>query len=48
MSNGWDALTNAVPKIKGDGQWDPQGVGWRFFLPLGLPMLNQRDRKSVV
>lgn len=24
--------------------WDPRGVGdWRFFLPLGLPLINQRS-----
>src|SRR5205823_1550959 len=24
-------------------KWDPQGAGWRFFLPLGMPLLNQRS-----
>ncbi len=43
LSSGWDALTNVIPKIKKDGKWDPQGVGWRFFLPFGMPMLNQRS-----
>ncbi len=28
----------ATPNI-----WDPQGNGWRFMPPLGLPMLNQRS-----
>src|SRR5262245_7706304 len=34
LANGWTALTQVVPKIKADGKWDPEQVGWRFFLPL--------------
>jgi hypothetical protein len=44
LSNGWDALTNIVPRLQAEGKWDPEKTGqWRFFLPLGLAMLSQRS-----
>ena len=52
LSNGWDALTNVVPKLKADKRWDPSldtpkpgeppYHPWRFFLPHGMTMLNQK------
>ncbi|SLN45013.1 hypothetical protein PEL8287_02302 [Roseovarius litorisediminis] len=39
---GWKAYSTVVPILKKEGRWDPRGKGWRFFLPLGLPMLNQK------
>ena len=50
LENGWDALTTVVPAITKDGKWDPSPDSppppyrpWRFFLPLGMAMLNQRS-----
>lgn len=50
LANGWDALTGVIPKIKADGKWDPSPdpppppyLPWRFFLPLGMAMVNQRS-----
>lgn len=45
-----DAALQTVAQIKADGKWDPSPDGptppyrpWRFFLPLGMPMVNQRS-----
>jgi hypothetical protein len=44
LANGWTALTETVPQLQAEGKWDPQNTGkWRFFLPHGLAMLNQRS-----
>jgi hypothetical protein len=37
----WKAYTTVIPVLKKEGRWDPRQNGWRFFLPLGLPMVNQ-------
>lgn len=49
LENGWAALQTAVPKIVAAGKWDPSPDEplssyrpWRFFLPLGMAMANQR------
>ena len=52
LNDGWDALTNVVPKLKADKKWDPNPDTpkpgeppyhpWRFFLPHGMAMLNQK------
>jgi hypothetical protein len=49
LANGWDAVNNVIPQLKAAGKWDPDPDPepppyrpWRFFLPLGMPMLNQR------
>lgn len=48
LANGWDAWTNVVPVLKKQGKWDPcpdkvpNYLPWRFFLPHGMPMLNQK------
>ncbi|HND55389.1 MAG TPA: hypothetical protein PLV92_23405, partial [Pirellulaceae bacterium] len=47
LANGWNALTQTVPQIKAAGAWDPSPDPapyhpWRFFLPHGMAMLNQR------
>ncbi len=39
----WEAYTTVIPLLKQKGKWDPRHYGWRFFLPLGLPMVNQRS-----
>ena len=31
-------IKQVAPKL-----WDPQATGWRFFAPLGLPLLHQRS-----
>lgn len=50
LNNGWDALTKVIPQLKSEGKWDPSPDPepppyrpWRFFLPHGLAMLNQRS-----
>jgi hypothetical protein len=50
LENGWDALNTVVPRIKADGKWDPDPDPepppyrpWRFFLPHGMAMVNQRS-----
>ena len=43
LASGLTALTKSIPLIKEKGLWDPKKDGWRFFLPLGLPMANQRS-----
>jgi hypothetical protein len=48
LANGWDALNNTIPQIQAAGKWDPDPDPapyrpWRFFLPLGMAMLNQRS-----
>lgn len=49
MANGWAAWSEVVPQLKAQGRWDPcpnqplsAYLPWRFFLPWGMPMLNQR------
>lgn len=52
LRNGWQALTTVIPKIQSSGRWDPDPAKpqpgkplyqpWRFFLPLGMAMLNQK------
>ena len=36
-------MTSTIATIKQatPGSWDPQGNGWRFMPPLGLPLINQ-------
>ena len=47
LANGLAALDNVVPAIKAAGKWNPDptqpGDVWRFFLPIGLPMVNQKS-----
>ncbi len=50
LDNGWDALTKVIPQLKAEGKWDPSPDPepppyrpWRFFLPHGLAMINQRS-----
>jgi hypothetical protein len=50
LANGLAALTTVVPQLKTDGKWDPSPDPspppyrpWRFFLPLGMAMLNQKS-----
>jgi hypothetical protein len=48
LAIGWDALNTVVPQIKAAGKWDPDPDPapyrpWRFFLPFGMPLLNQRS-----
>ncbi|MDZ4401338.1 deoxyribonuclease II family protein [Prosthecobacter sp.] len=49
LANGWAAWTNVVPMLQKTGKWDPcpdkpasSYLPWRFFLPHGMPMLNQK------
>lgn len=49
LANGWNAWTNVVPMLQKTGKWDPcpdkpasSYLPWRFFLPHGMPMLNQK------
>lgn len=49
LANGWDAWANVVPMLQNTGKWDPcpdqpasSYLPWRFFLPHGMPMLNQK------
>ncbi len=45
LKDGWEALNTVVPQLKQEGRWNPDDSpeGWRFFLPLGLPMVNQHS-----
>jgi hypothetical protein len=50
LGNGWNALARDVPAVKQAGRWDPSPDPppppyrpWRFFLPHGMAMLNQRS-----
>lgn len=47
LANGLDALNNVIPQIQAAGKWNPDptnpGDIWRFFLPLGLTMINQKS-----
>ena len=47
LANGLNALANVVPKITAAGKWNPDptnpGDVWRFFMGLGLPMINQKS-----
>ena len=31
-----------IPELKEKKKWDPRGKGWRFFMPLGLSMVNNK------
>ncbi len=47
LANGWAAWSNVVPTLKSSGKWDPCPDAppynpWRFFLPHGMAMLNQK------
>ena len=53
LANGWAAWTDVVPMLQKTGKWDPcpdkptpaapaPYLPWRFFLPHGMPMLNQK------
>jgi hypothetical protein len=50
LENGWVALNEVVPWLKANGKWDPSPDPepppyrpWRFFLPHGMAMINQRS-----
>jgi hypothetical protein len=50
LNHGWDALNNVIPQLEASGKWDPDPDPepppyrpWRFFLPFGMAMLNQRS-----
>lgn len=44
LQDGEAALNTVIPQLKREGRWDPDHTGqWRFFLPLGLPLINQRS-----
>lgn len=50
LENGWNALTRDVAAVRQAGRWDPSPDPapppyrpWRFFLPHGMAMLNQRS-----
>lgn len=46
LAIGLKALNEVFPtlKSKDTGRWDPENTGkWRFFLPLGLPMVKQKS-----
>ena len=49
LTNGWNALTKSIPKVKKAKLWDPdpdpqppEYHPWRFFMPHGMAMLKQR------
>lgn len=49
LTNGWNALSKAIPKVKSANLWDPdpdpqppEYHPWRFFMPHGMAMLKQR------
>lgn len=47
LANGRAALAHVVPKVKREHRWDPSPDPapyhpWRFFLPHGMALLNQR------
>lgn len=37
---GLKAHNTVIPKLKKDGLWDPRHKNWRFFMPMGLPMVR--------
>jgi len=44
LAIGLKALNEVFPTLKDTGRWDPEKTGkWRFFLPLGLPMVKQKS-----
>lgn len=47
LAHGLAAVNDVVPQIVAAGKWNPDptqpGDVWRFFLPLGLPLLSQRS-----
>ena len=44
LSIGLKAHKNVFPVLEKEGKWDPENTGkWRFFLPLGLPMVKQKS-----
>jgi hypothetical protein len=45
LEHGWSAWTRDVSRIKQGGSakpWDPNGDGWRFFLPHGMALARPR------
>lgn len=41
---GREALNGPIQEMKQNSRWDPKGTGkWRFFLPLGLSMIEYRS-----
>lgn len=40
INAGLKAHNTVIPKLKADGLWDPRKKGWRFFMPMGLPMVR--------
>lgn len=41
---GLKALNDVFPKLDKADKWDPENTGkWRFFLPLGLPLVKQKS-----
>lgn len=41
---GLKAKNEVFPILQEKGRWDPEDTGkWRFFLPLGLPMVKQKS-----
>jgi len=44
LAIGLKALNDVFPTLRDEGKWDPENTGkWRFFLPLGLPMVKQKS-----
>ena len=50
LANGRDAIAGSVSQIRADGKWDPISTDpppsyrpWRFFMPLGMAMVNQKS-----
>ena len=44
LNIGLKALNDVFPKLEKAGKWDPEKTEkWRFFLPLGLPMVKQKS-----
>ena len=39
---GWDAYCNVLPKLVEDHRWDPRHKDWRFFMPMGLPVVKTK------
>ena len=37
---GWEAHQTVIPKLKKENRWDPRNKDWRFFMPMGLPVVN--------
>ena len=44
LNIGLKAHQDVFPVLEKEGKWDPENTGkWRFFLPLGLPMVKQKS-----